>query len=887
MPLLSPEMNARMQGPPGLDPTEDLFKQRFADMAYKTLNSKFAELAPHVVTFKILKADIDDGSGVGVIILDYNGKTVYVPIVMVDSVLKPMELFYYKDLNVFLPLTLQWLDEIMRDSVSELGESAKLPNEVPQDVDLRDLVFPPLTSTGRVGYASAQDKHTVSAVRMFKEAEFQSLDIHPAFLEVLTQAPRVALDGVKLAFQQQPVLLQKLAANYGIPALISAMQTGYQQAQKKEAAAAAVEQAIQNNSGEVFICGSYTSPERFTEVFEKEASAAFQTLLKQGYVIKDARKGVSRTPVKIEKPVHLNSPGPQAGWFRLFFADGAPGIYFVIPFPKEVGYGGCRIAMDGYSDTGNEHKSPTEYLVVKSDGKEAWTCKEIVGESLFKETDPEIQASRLYKMMEKEKGGDKPSVGSYGIFICKHGRGTQVTKPVRIAKVISDGGVVRLFSEYGSERYVIDGDPSRKKFQVTQKGQVIFVPNTAKFVQIFKVSAKPEDEKAYRKIQDYERTQKSSVVDDPALLLRSVGRILADAGGEKVTVKKACMGEWWVGPGPQHESLLKGPATVKVASLYGVSIADAEDILADAQEQGRSDVYILGPQEALRVKEAFVKIAQPPMGPAPAGGPGGGGMPPEMAGPQGMAGPMSPGMPGMPGMDLAMMGMPQAPGVSPTELAIGEAVQQLQTQTEMQGQETQAQMAQLEQQMAMQQQSNEQLVGVLQGIQQRSQEIGSATGGAIPPQTMESPEVAAGTLAPPVEPDPGPMTPIMDQEAVSPEMVAQQINPEMVDQVSEFQERGLFDTAAVGMLANAPLLQEIVAAYVPNLEKAVDNLGRILLTLWMKEKETKLAIGDDAFIALEDKLRSVFKNLGEIILDLSHNATSTIPEDMKAQAGPM
>ena len=877
MPAMSPETNALMQGPPGLDPTEDLFKQRFADMAYKTFDSKFAELGPHVVTFKILKIDVDEGSGVGVLILDYNQKTIYVPVIMVDSILKPMEIFYYKDINVFLPLTLRWLDEIMRDSVSEMGEAARLPNEVPQDQDLRDLVFPPLTSSGRVGYASAdaqdaQDAHTVGALAMIKEAEFQdfgNLEAHPMFLDALRRSPKAALDGVKLAFQQQPRLLQVLARQYGTDELVQAMQEGYANGQEKVANAPTDKSAAL----QVFI-GTNPDPEKFVAAFGKEASAAFQTLLKQGYIVKDARAGVSRTAVKVQRPVKLNSPGPDAGWFRLFFADGAPGVYFVIPFPKGMGYddGLCCVS---YSDTGNDHKSPTEYLAISADGKEAWTCKELVGESLFEETDSVIGSSKIGKLIKKEKGGDKPVAGSYGFFINSKNGKYEATTPFKVDKVVSDGGMTRIFKEYSSRRFVIDGDPSRKAFQRTQGGDVVFVPNTAKFVEIMRVSTDPENERAYRKVRDAERMHKNSVVKDPSVLLRSVGRIISEAGAEKVAVKRASVaGEWWVGE-PAYSTVRGGEALVKVASMYDVSLEDAQSILDDAVTNGHAEVYVMGAPEAQLVKEAFAKIAQPPMEQAPAPGP-------EAGGPQGVAGPMSPGMPGVPGMDPMMMGAPPAPGVSPTDLAIGEAVQQLQTQTEMQAQQAQAQMQQLEQQMVMQQQTNQQLVDVLTGIQQRSQEISGATGGAIPEHAMASPEVAAQTMAPPAQPMPEPVTPIMDQEAISPEMVAQQINPEMVEQVEELQQRGIFDTAAVGMLAEAPLLQEIVTAYVPNLEKGLDNLGRILLTLWMKEEETKLAIGDDAYISLEDKLRAVFKNLGEIVLDLSHNATSKAPEEVKA-----
>jgi len=193
----------------------------------------------------------------------------------------------------------------------------------------------------------------------------------------------------------------------------------------------------------------------------------------------------------------------------------------------------------------------------------------------------------------------------------------------------------------------------------------------------------------------------------------------------------------------------------------------------------------------------------------------------------------------------------------------------------MEAQENHAQMTQLQQKMDMQMQQNEGLVGVLQGIQERANDISGATGGMVPAGAEQSPMVAAQMLAPhPPEEEPPPPMPMMDQDAMSPEMIAQQINPEMVDQAAGLQDEGVFDTAAIAMLSTAPLLQDIVSAYLPNMEKAVDNLGRVLLTLWIKEEDTKESIGDEAFISLEDKLRAVFKNMGEVVLSLSNTATN-------------
>ena len=880
MPALSTEVQAYQGGQGGQagpDPTEDLFKQRFAEMAYQTLNSKFAELGSNIVTFKITKVDVDEGSGIGVLILDYNQKAVYVPVIMVDSILKPMELFYFKELNVFLPLTQRWLDEISKSSVDEMGESAKLPTEVPQDMDLRNLTLPPTTLSGRVGIASVDTD--ITPQRLFKEAEYQTLEATSMFLSVLRQAPGLALDGVKLAFTQQPEMLQKLAAQYGIQDIIEAMQAGYARAESEKTAAA--------KPGAIEFFDQNTPAGTLRAAFGKEASAAYREVLDRGYTVKDARVGTSRTAVKLEKPVFLNSPGPQPGWFRLYFADGAPGVYYVIQFPQEANSNYCQPVS--FNGKGNDHQSPTEYLAIKADGKEVWASKELMGESLLDTSLPEIANSKVGKLLAGGQG-ETPGTGAYGIFINQGSLGVQATKPFHVEKSITDGGVTRMMSGWGPEKYIIYRDPSRKNFQTVQGGGMTFVPNTAKFMKILQIPTKKGSGDAYYKMREYERQQKTSVIKDPAALLRCVGRIISDAGATPVTVKKACMGQWWVGDGPQHEALSEGPAVVKVASEYGVSLPDAYGILREAAANGIADVFVMAPTVAYRTKEAFLKLAQPPAaGPSPGGAPQGG-MPqggmPQGGMPQG-------GMPqgGMPqgGMPPEAMGMmPPQPAVSPAELAIGEAVQELQQQTELQQQAGEAQMGQLQQQVAMQAQSNQQLVGVLQGIMQRSSELSSATGGGatIPPEAAEAPQAAAGLLAPLPEeqPQPPPPPPVMDQEATSPEMIAQQINPGMIDQAEEFQNRGLFDAAAVGMLAEAPLLQEIVATYVPNLEKAIDNLGRILTALWMKEDETKKAIGDDMFIKLEEKLRNVFKNLGEIVLDLSHNATSIEPGTAEAQS---
>jgi hypothetical protein len=200
-------------------------------------------------------------------------------------------------------------------------------------------------------------------------------------------------------------------------------------------------------------------------------------------------------------------------------------------------------------------------------------------------------------------------------------------------------------------------------------------------------------------------------------------------------------------------------------------------------------------------------------------------------------------------------------------------------------QQIQDQMMQQQQSMQQEMESNEKLIGILTQIQQRASAIGGATGGMVPPEAMESPLAAGQMLAPipPPQPEPPPMPVMQEEGPVSAEMVASQIHPELAEQASEFQDAGMFDTSVLAVMAAAPLLRDIVSTYIPNLEKALDNIGRIQLTLWMRETETKSAIGNDAFVLLEDKLRNVFKNLGEIVLQVNRNALDTEEGAMQSQ----
>jgi len=847
---MSPQIQGFGDTPPA-EQAEQMFKDRFTQIAYSVLSSKFSELVPEIVTLKILDVNADKGNAVGAFILLRNEKPLYIPVVMTNGQLKPLDMFYYKDLNIFLPLSPQWIEEVAKMSLNSMGDSASIPEEVPRDVNIRDLILPPATLTGRVGYASDLN-HGVK--KMFKEALDHTIEFHPRFLDVLRDSPKPVLDGMKLAFQQHPSMLEKFVGNYGVKNLVQAFTDGYEK--NARAQRPAVKQ------GSVMVVSRDDSPDTLKSIFGKQASLAFQKVLRDGFAIKDSRRGIRKVAMKVEHPQFLAEPGAMPGWFRLYFVDGPADIYYVIPIKLR-----CQMSYPVTANVQhgeNDHPQPFEYLVIHRDLKEAWTAPQVVGERL-NDTEELFENSKLYRLLHGSSQGETVRPKAYGLFMHLTDRGAEATKPITIEKVMDSGGVKKIMTRCG-KIFVIDQDPSRKrispKVHDDYSSTMVFLPNTVKWVELASGVDSSDKDPSCTWSPAYRESRRNSIIKDPKVLLRWLNVKLQDSGSP-VNVKRAELDTWWVNDCSTPLSLPK--ALAKVANEYGVSIPDAAGILTDAALNGRSYSFVFDKQAADRLFGGLLKCAQPGQGQTAMPAPGG----PPPGGPGGDPNAMPPGG------DPNMMGMappPQSP-MSPTDLAIAEVIQGLQHQNDLMSQQLQAQMEQQQQAMTMQQQSTQQLMEVLQHIQQRSSEIGGATGGVIPAGAEGSPAAAAGMLAPvpPPEEQPPPM-PVMSQESQNPEMIAAQINPQMVEQASDLQDQGVFDTAAIAMLAASSALQDVVASYIPDMEKCLDKMERTVLTMWMKEPELKKAIGDEAFISIEDKLRSVNKNLGEVILSLSHTA---------------
>ena len=118
----------------------------------------------------------------------------------------------------------------------------------------------------------------------------------------------------------------------------------------------------------------------------------------------------------------------------------------------------------------------------------------------------------------------------------------------------------------------------------------------------------------------------------------------------------------------------------------------------------------------------------------------------------------------------------------------------------------------------------------------------------------------------------------MRTEAPSAMEIQQQVNPQFLEQAASLQDSGTFDAATLASMAQNPSFREMVIDYIPTLERALDNLGRTLLTMWMQESELKQQLGDEDYKDLEDNVRSVFEGMGKLILQMNRNATVVNPQ---------
>jgi hypothetical protein len=871
---MSPRTQALGAVPSGDEETR-LFEEGLTQMAYNVLVSKFPDLMQKVITFKILDSDVNKGSGVGAFVVQQGNDTLYVPVVMADNQIKPVDLFYHKDLNVFLPLNNDWLDEVGQLTLDEMGEPVQTPKTLRRDVDTRHIMIPP--TTGRYAYAAARGPLNVNEdlYQMFAKLQQKTASTKPQLPGFLAKAP----DSVKEAFvrilKSRPKLAATVHTLYDIDTIAHAT--------TKTAS------ATSNDGGALFVADRDTPPSQFKEVFGDQAPTAFQGMLTRGYVAKDGRRKLNIL-VQQQEMGKFSVPD-SSGFYRVFTADGKRKVAFILVNPRKL-YGHDTPETHTYPTGTKRHAArkpdqhDNEYVVVTNDGW--YRTSRLMAEYIDGARTP--IDSDVFKKLMMGTSGDTPTADSRGIFVKKLGNNFVGTEPFRIQSISTDSdGVRRIKLEYGTT-LVTDPKAAKMGLHSPKGGDLMYIPTDARFI---KLTGEFNEVPLMRNISDVQKWMFSEF----------------DAmGAQSVTAKHGGAGEFHI----DGRTPMSKIAAIKHAALkYAIHFEDAAQLVETAGQRpnGRATAYVLTPK-------MYEKIAQGPMmDPGAQGGNGAGAPmtppPPSaaMSAPPGAmppAGDPSQGGAPPPGGDPSQGGAPP-PMPSPLDIAMGEAHTQIQQQmSDFQ-----------QQQLALQDKAQ-----TLMMVQQRAQEIagggGQVVGQGAPPMPppgmgdpnagqpgpgamQPGPEMMGGGMAgaagspagmpaqgmggPPPQ-DPSQQSgAMMATESPSATEIQQQVNPQFLDQAGQlseqFQDPSVFDAAAIGSMAQSPSFRDMVVDYVPTLERALDNIGRIMLTMWMQESDLKEQIGDDEFSELEDNIRAVFEGLGGLVLQMNRNA---IIMDSTAQA---
>ena len=107
------------------------------------------------------------------------------------------------------------------------------------------------------------------------------------------------------------------------------------------------------------------------------------------------------------------------------------------------------------------------------------------------------------------------------------------------------------------------------------------------------------------------------------------------------------------------------------------------------------------------------------------------------------------------------------------------------------------------------------------------------------------------------------------------DMGARPIDPEAMDlaaQAGQLGQRHVFDMSAIGGLAKVYDTSTLIDSYIPQFMQAIDRLGRVLFLYYWKNEDFGERYGTSETTEMEDTLRSVFKQFGDLAMTLRRKA---------------
>lgn len=845
------DIQAQNQGP-APDDEDAIFKDSIGKLAYKTLIKSFPEMAGDVITFKVLDAEARTGRGIGAFVVRQPQGVIYIPAVVSDNAMKPLDMFYCRHHDAFFPLTPDYLRITTKGTLTDIGTPVDRPSALRSNALIMPFV-PGLSGMGGLGMGGMGGRFVYSEEVNDPSTPFRVVaqnDGHGSYGPKLAEALAQSTDSVKLAFSrclaENPKLRARAVEIYGKTKLAEMLapkdgkeyrrhigngayhvwssKAAYDKKEKprfvKEKQSAFAEYPAKKD---VFMMTAATPIQEAKKQLDPgETAAAFKSVAYHGYYMKDRRKKTDSVFAFAETTHQYETPS-EPGIYTVFLRTG-PDVALVIPNPVSVD----NDKMEPWypKSSSAAPKTSNSFLVIFKDGK-AVMVNRIVAEAR-----PAQSSTKEIKKFLGDKISDNPENNSYGCAIAIGSMTVRATEPCYAGSVVSSNNVTAFSSCDAS----VSIDHNRDDAKVFASSN----PTTIRLGGAFK----------WLKLnRDYTITAKHFLTSQEEVM-RFAEYALGASGAKRMEVKTA--GDGYV-VGGKGKAVNRPEALYKIATEYNVSFAYAETALKLAEHYEPVTLW---------VKKAE---GEDPNAGAPAAG----------------APPAAP---------------PSAP--SPIDLAVAEQMQLLQQQA-----------ASIQQQMQSLQTVQSRAQQIASGGGTMAAPVGAAamaTAGAPaaqppdPAQSQGQPPQGQPPQGQPMDPaqaqGQAPMDPAQAQEQgqgqgqapmdaaqaqgqeppmasmteePSPDNIQSQINPQFLDAASQLNDDNVFDAAAVASIAQQKNLGHLTQAYTPSLEKALDNLGRTLLLFYVNEAELKESMGQDAFNDTEEKLRDTFKGLGDVMLNIN------------------
>ena len=853
---------------------ESNFVQGFSDLAKKALAKSQPALVANAVTFRVLEKDVEKGDGLGTFIIKLGGEILFIPVVLVENAVKPLDVFYCRSRDRYYPLTPEWLRDVSTSGVSPLGSAIDTPKNRTTDVDIRRLVVPP--TIGRFGYASAEPDGWDGFRHLHRKLATDGLLRFPQALSRLPNRSKVA---VLASFDRMPAVARLLGAQYGVPTLKEAC------APREEKTASVVETPVKKD---VYLADAGTSVQELQrELGPGEAARAYSQIRTDGIYVTDRRPKHNEVIALAEKSVDLEE-AHGLGLYRFFLHDGSTKVGLAIPSPAPM----RQIVQDDSSGTSlNLPRQNRTVLVLFPDGAYA-VLDAPLGQPI------PATATELDSFIAARAKAD-PVSGETGVLLGPGPRGVWATEPHAVHEVQRGEAACRWRAE-GMSVTRVKGMGGG----VTQPtgSRAIFVGEKCAWWPLGR------------------RLTSSEIHDNPALIQRLVMSGLAKTGAVKIAAVRGLGGEFIIGT--RREALSGARAVVKLARDYGLTLSDAANVLTsvagnapvgfwvkradapppqggdpNADPNAQMDPSMMGPPAppppsgldlAVAEQAAVIQgqmaalqqqlqllgqVQQRAMGIDQGGG--------AMAAPQGATAMMGAppatvmGMPAMAPMSMPQQGMPQQ-GMPMGGAPMGMPQQGMPQQGMPQQGMPQQGMPMGGAPMGMPQQGMPQqgmpqgmpMGGAPMGMQQPPQmgmQMGMQPPGMMPGMMpgmpgMPMPAPGQQQMGMPMQPQPQDI-PVMT-EPPTPETIAGQVSPQFLQDAQVLGDPSVFDAAAIAAFSQPRALQEIFKNYAPVLDNAVDKLGRALILIYTQHRDIRDKLGDEALRTLEMKTRNVFREMG-------------------------